>query len=100
MRLRYVPSNNVEFRRISNLPPYVFTIIDSLKVERRRSGADVIDLGFGNPDIPSPITAVKKLAEAAENERNHRYSASKGIPKLREAVAPVSYTHLTLPTKA
>ena len=87
MRLRYVPSNNVEFRRISNLPPYVFTIIDSLKVERRRSGADVIDLGFGNPDIPSPITAVKKLAEAAENERNHRYSASKGIPKLREAVA-------------
>ena len=84
MRLRYVPSNNVEFRRISNLPPYVFTIIDSLKVERRRSGADVIDLGFGNPDIPSPITAVKKLAEAAENERNHRYSASKGIPKLRK----------------
>lgn len=77
----------MEFRRISNLPPYVFTIIDSLKVDRRREGADVIDLGFGNPDIPSPITAVKKLSEAAENERNHRYSASRGIPKLREAVA-------------
>ena len=82
-----VPSGSVEFRRISNLPPYVFTIIDSLKVERRREGADVIDLGFGNLDIPSPITAVKKLSEAAENERNHRYSASRGIPKLREAVA-------------
>ena len=77
----------MEFRRISNLPPYVFTIIDSLKVERRRDGADVIDLGFGNPDIPSPATAVTKLSEAAENDRNHRYSASRGIPKLREAVA-------------
>ena len=77
----------MEFRRISNLPPYVFTIIDSLKIERRRDGADVIDLGFGNPDIPSPATAVTKLSEAAENDRNHRYSASRGIPKLREAVA-------------
>ena len=77
----------MEFRRISNLPPYVFTIIDSLKIERRREGADVIDLGFGNPDIPSPSTAVTKLSEAAENDRNHRYSPSRGIPKLREAVA-------------
>ena len=77
----------MEFRRITNLPPYVFSIIDSLKIERRRAGADVIDLGFGNPDIPSPQTAVKKLAEAAENSRNHRYAASRGIPKLREAVA-------------
>jgi alanine-synthesizing transaminase len=77
----------VEFRRIANLPPYVFTIIDSLKVERRRAGHDVIDLGFGNPDIPSPEIAVEKLAEAARNERNHRYSASRGIPKLREAVS-------------
>jgi alanine-synthesizing transaminase len=77
----------VEFRRIANLPPYVFTIIDSLKVERRRAGHDVIDLGFGNPDIPSPETAVRKLTEAATNGRNHRYSSSKGIPKLREAVS-------------
>ena len=77
----------MEFRRINNLPPYVFTIIDSLKVERRRAGEDVIDLGFGNPDIPSPERAVAKLGEAAENERNHRYSASRGIPKLRQAVA-------------
>ncbi|HET6747811.1 MAG TPA: aminotransferase class I/II-fold pyridoxal phosphate-dependent enzyme [Actinomycetes bacterium] len=77
----------MEFRRISNLPPYVFTIIDGLKVAARRAGEDVIDLGFGNPDLPSPEITVEKLAEAARNPRNHRYSASRGIPKLREAVA-------------
>jgi len=77
----------MEFRRITNLPPYVFTIIDGLKVEARRQGVDVIDLGFGNPDLPSPDVAVEKLAEAARNSRNHRYSSSRGIPKLREAVA-------------
>ena len=77
----------MEFRRIPGLPPYVFTIIDGLKVEARRAGRDVIDLGFGNPDIPSPTIAVEKLAEAAHNTRNHRYSSSRGIPKLRAAVA-------------
>jgi alanine-synthesizing transaminase len=77
----------VDFRRIPGLPPYVFTIIDSLKVEARRAGRDVVDLGFGNPDIPSPDIAVEKLAEAAHNSRNHRYSASRGIPKLRLAAA-------------
>jgi alanine-synthesizing transaminase len=77
----------MEFRRITGLPPYVFTIIDGLKVEARRAGLDVIDLGFGNPDIPSPELAVEKLAEAAHNTRNHRYSASRGIPKLRQALA-------------
>jgi alanine-synthesizing transaminase len=77
----------VEFRRIPGLPPYVFTIIDSLKIEARRAGRDVVDLGFGNPDIPSPDLAVDKLAEAAHNARNHRYSASRGIPKLRQAAA-------------
>jgi len=77
----------MEFRRIPGLPPYVFTIIDSLKLEARRAGRDVIDLGFGNPDLPSPQIAVDKLAEAAQNSRNHRYSASRGIPKLRAAVA-------------
>lgn len=77
----------MEFRRITGLPPYVFTIIDGLKIEARRAGIDVIDLGFGNPDIPSPELAVDKLCEAAHNTRNHRYSASRGIPKLREAVA-------------
>jgi alanine-synthesizing transaminase len=77
----------MEFRRITGLPPYVFTIIDGLKVQARRAGRDIVDLGFGNPDIPSPDLAVEKLAEAARNTRNHRYSSSKGIPKLRQAVA-------------
>jgi alanine-synthesizing transaminase len=77
----------MEFRRITGLPPYVFTIIDGLKIEARRAGIDVIDLGFGNPDIPSPDLAVAKLCEAAHNTRNHRYSASRGIPKLRQALA-------------
>jgi alanine-synthesizing transaminase len=77
----------MEFRRITSLPPYVFTIIDGLKIEARRAGADVIDLGFGNPDLPSPDLAVEKLSEAAHNTRNHRYSSSRGIPKLREAIA-------------
>jgi len=77
----------MDFRRINNLPPYVFTIIDSLKIEGRRNGHDIIDLGFGNPDLPSPDVAVSKLTEAAQNPRNHRYSSSRGIPKLREAMA-------------
>src|SRR3954447_25110350 len=77
----------MELRRINALPPYVFTIIDGLKAAARRAGDDVIDLGFGNPDIPSPEIAVEKLAEAAHNSRNHRYSASRGIPKLRMAIS-------------
>src|SRR6478735_6697816 len=76
----------MQFRRIENLPPYVFTIINNLKIEARRAGRDVIDLGFGNPDIPSPDIAVAKLAEAAAKPRNHRYSASRGIPNLRQAI--------------
>ena len=76
----------MEFRRINGLPPYVFATINDLKLDARRSGKDVIDLGFGNPDLPSPDVAVEKLAESARNPRNHRYSASKGIPKLRRAV--------------
>lgn len=77
----------MEFRRITGLPPYVFTIIDGLKQEARRAGEDIIDLGFGNPDLPSPEIAVEKLVEAAQLGRNHRYSQSKGIPKLRQAAA-------------
>jgi len=76
----------VELRRISHLPPYVFAATDALKRELRQAGEDVIDLGFGNPDVPSPDVAVEKLAEAAQNARNHRYSASRGIPNLRRAV--------------
>ncbi|HMC52753.1 MAG TPA: aminotransferase class I/II-fold pyridoxal phosphate-dependent enzyme [Acidimicrobiales bacterium] len=77
----------MEFRRITGLPPYVLAEMDALKLRARRAGEDVIDLAFGNPDIPSPDIAVEKLAEAARNPRNHRYSASRGIPKLRRAIA-------------
>jgi len=76
----------MEFRRINNLPPYVFAEVNQLKLEARRAGEDIVDLGFGNPDIPSPGFVVDKLAEAAGNERNHRYSASRGIPNLRKAI--------------
>src|SRR6516162_11348426 len=76
----------MEFRRINALPPYVFGAIEALKMEARRAGEDVVDLGFGNPDIPSPPVAVDKLCEAVRNPRNHRYSSSRGIPKLRSAI--------------
>src|SRR5580704_8259750 len=76
----------MEFRRIHDLPPYVFATVDQLKRELRRDGHDVIDLGFGNPDIPSPAVAVEKLAEAATKPVNHRYSASRGLPNLRQAI--------------
>jgi alanine-synthesizing transaminase len=76
----------VLYRRIPDLPPYVFAEINELKLELRRAGDDVIDLGFGNPDIPSPDLAVEKLCEAARKPSNHRYSASRGIPKLRAAI--------------
>ena len=77
----------MEFRRINGLPPYVFAQIEALKLEARRAGRDVIDLGFGNPDLPSPSLAVEKLAEAAHNPKNHRYSSSRGIPKVRQAIS-------------
>ena len=80
---RLVPWIDMEFRRINALPPYAFAQIDALKMQLRRAGEDVIDLAFGNPDMPSPPVAVEKLAEAVRNPRNHRYSTSKGIPKLR-----------------
>src|SRR5271154_7247747 len=85
-----VVSNQVkplQFRRIHDLPPYVFATVDQLKRELRREGRDVIDLGFGNPDIPSPPIAVEKLAEAAAKPVNHRYSASRGLPNLRQAIS-------------
>lgn len=77
----------MEFRRIANLPPYVFAEVNELKVAARRAGEDIIDLGFGNPNIPTAPEVVEKLVEAARNERNHRYSASRGLPNLRKAVA-------------
>jgi alanine-synthesizing transaminase len=77
----------MEFRRVTGLPPYVFAHINGLKADARAHGRDVIDFGFGNPDLPSPDIAVEKLAEAAHNPKNHRYSASRGIPNLRLAIA-------------
>ncbi len=77
----------MEFRRVTGLPPYVFAQINGLKAEARAAGRDVVDFGFGNPDLPSPDVAVEKLAESAHNPRNHRYSASRGIPNLRRAIA-------------
>ncbi|NOQ87243.1 MAG: aminotransferase class I/II-fold pyridoxal phosphate-dependent enzyme [Deltaproteobacteria bacterium] len=75
-----------EFRRIKRLPPYVFSIVDALKIEARRRGEDIIDLGMGNPDVPTPKPIIDKLVEAVSNPRNHKYSASKGIYKLRLAI--------------
>jgi alanine-synthesizing transaminase len=76
-----------EFRRIKRLPPYVFNIVNELKVKARAKGEDIIDFGMGNPDLPTPGHIVDKLCEAVRNARNHRYSASKGITKLRMAIA-------------
>ena len=77
----------MEFQRIKRLPPYVFSIIDSMKMEARHRGEDIVDFGMGNPDLPTPKPIVRKLVEAARNPRNHRYSVSRGIPHLREAIA-------------
>ncbi len=74
------------FRRIERMPPYVFAIVNDLKMKARRRGEDIIDLGMGNPDQGTPKHIVDKLIEAAQNPKNHRYSASKGIPKLRSAI--------------
>lgn len=77
---------HLEFPRMRRLPPYVFSIVDSMKMEARRAGEDIIDLGMGNPDQGTPQHIVDKLAEAIYNARNHRYSVSKGIYKLRLAI--------------
>jgi alanine-synthesizing transaminase len=76
-----------EFYRISRLPPYTFGIVRDLLIEARHRGDDIIDLGMGNPDLPTPKHIVAKLVEAARNPRNHRYSVTKGITKLRVAIA-------------
>ncbi len=75
-----------EFRRINRLPPYVFAIVNELKAAARARGEDIIDFGMGNPDQPTPKHIVDKLCEAAQREDTHRYSMSKGIPRLRRAI--------------
>ncbi|MCP4406941.1 MAG: alanine transaminase [Gammaproteobacteria bacterium] len=75
------------FRRISRLPPYVFNIVNDLKARARARGEDIIDFGMGNPDRPTPDHIVQKLTEAAQRGDTHRYSVSKGIPRLRRAIS-------------
>ena len=75
-----------EFRRMKRLPPYVFAVVNELKMAARHRGEDIIDLGMGNPDLGTPDHIVEKLCEAASKNTNHRYSASKGITKLRLAI--------------
>ncbi|OUD13931.1 alanine transaminase [Thioflexithrix psekupsensis] len=75
-----------EFQRIQRLPPYVFSIVTELKMQARARGEDIIDFGMGNPDQPTPKHIVDKLVEVAQRRDTHRYSASKGIPRLRRAI--------------
>lgn len=76
-----------DFARLDRLPPYVFAKVNEIKMEARRRGEDIIDLGMGNPDLGTPPHIVEKLTEAAQKPHNHRYSASMGITKLRMAIA-------------
>jgi alanine-synthesizing transaminase len=75
-----------EFRRMKRLPPYVFAVVNELKMDLRHKGEDIIDLGMGNPDLPTPEHIVNKLVEKVQDPRNHRYSASKGITGIRKAI--------------
>jgi alanine-synthesizing transaminase len=76
-----------KFARLERLPPYVFATVNDLKMEARRAGQDIIDLGMGNPDLGTPPHIVDKLGEAAQKPHNHRYSASMGITRLRLAIS-------------
>lgn len=82
---KYVTVNK-DFPRIDRLPPYVFSIVGDLKMEARRRGEDIIDFGMGNPDQPTPKHIIDKLVEVAQRDDTHRYSMSKGIPRLRRAI--------------
>src|SRR5438045_9722090 len=79
-----LPESNQEFYRIQKLPPYVFAVINEMKAKARAAQQDVIDLGMGNPNGATPRIIVNKMIEAARNPRNHSYSQSKGIPRLRQ----------------
>ena len=76
-----------EFHKVRRLPPYVFEQVNRLKADARAAGRDIIDLGMGNPDLPTPTAIVDKLVETVRDPRTHRYSSSKGIPGLRKAQA-------------
>ncbi|TAN19112.1 MAG: aminotransferase class I/II-fold pyridoxal phosphate-dependent enzyme, partial [Rhizobiaceae bacterium] len=76
-----------EFHKVRRLPPYVFEQVNRLKASARAEGADIIDLGMGNPDLPTPKAIVDKLCDVVRDPRTHRYSSSRGIPGLRRAQA-------------
>jgi alanine-synthesizing transaminase len=76
-----------EFYRINRLPPYIFNIVNELKIKARKNGDDIIDFGMGNPDQKTPLHIIKKMQECADKESVHRYSSSKGIPRLRKAIS-------------
>ena len=76
-----------DFHRVRRLPPYVFEQVNKLKAKARAAGADIVDLGMGNPDLPAPKHVLDKLVETVGKPRTDRYSASKGIPGLRRAQA-------------
>lgn len=78
---------NTDFHRIRRLPPYVFAEVNAMKAAARAAGADIIDFGMGNPDLPTPPHIVEKLVETVQDPRSHRYSNSRGIPGLRKALA-------------
>ncbi len=75
-----------DFQRIKRLPPYVFNIVNELKAQARTRGEDIVDFGMGNPDQPTPQHIIDKMVEAAQRKDTHRYSVSKGIPRLRQAI--------------
>ena len=75
-----------DFQRIQRLPPYVFNIVNELKAQARARGEDIVDFGMGNPDQPTPQHIIDKMVEAAQRKDTHRYSVSKGIPRLRSAI--------------
>src|SRR3990167_369232 len=79
-------SSQITFPRMSRLPPYILGQVTGQMTNQRKKGEDIINLGMGNPDLPTPPHIVNKLIEAAQKTKNHRYSVSRGIPKLRQAI--------------
>ncbi|HOJ39567.1 MAG TPA: aminotransferase class I/II-fold pyridoxal phosphate-dependent enzyme [bacterium] len=78
--------DHLESERIRNLPPYLFQEVNARKARARKEGRDVVDLGMGNPDMPTPAPVIEKLKEAVEDPKTHRYSVSRGIPHLRREI--------------
>lgn len=84
-------NTHFDFHKFDRLPPYVFAQVTELMLETRRAGEDVVDLGMGNPDLPTPQHIIDKICETANNPRTHRYSSSRGIPNLRAAICEWYY---------